>query len=713
MRSALSPAEGSGWPTAGDERGACTFPWVRAYGEVVSGEDRGWRVGELASATGVTVRALHHYDRLGLLVPARSASGHRVYSERDVQRLYRIAALRGLGLRLREIASLLDDDEGELGAILRRHLQRAERDLQRQRVLRDRLAAIVAALEESGAVSSAGLMAIMEAMSVTVDVVEIARILGVSRQRAVALTSGSEGFPAVVARHGSRPLWARDQVVEWAAAHPHRGPAWRRPSNDAPELRDIWRLLGHTHDDLDYDWIGEEHLLLALLDDHCPGAAPAVLASMGLNAATVRAQIVDRYGDPPGDDNGATLRPSAGYVLQRARLKAVELRDECVSSEHVLLALLEAPPDTPALALLSSADIDPRSLTERILAATDDAPSDADADTTAAAPVSMDVHAADIARILGVDRRQIVALATAADFPAARVTAGPHRVWSRAQIERWATVNADLCQPRGTNSPPPGMPGRELQPIVDIAIAEAKALHHTAVLVEHLLLALMHPQCPGCVRAVLEACGVSLHDARRSYIESMGDPFEPPVSDDVDLPPETHATLEHAALIAADLEDQPAGAEHLLLALMSHWPRFSAALAPVSVAAVHEQLMAHTNGMLPTSCPAPTDPRAPVSPKRVARQPLELLDSPAGRDPRRRKPWGSGVFEISGKPWTPANGQYFIDRDGYPVLTCDGRPIHTLYDEHGRAILDEDGSTVLTPVEIPAGARVPLHPDAS
>lgn len=563
------------------------------------------------------------------------------------------------------------------------------------------------------------LAAIMEAMSVTVDVVEIARILGVSRQRAAALTSGSEGFPAVVARLGSRPLWARDQVVAWAAAHPHRGPAWRRPltSCDGPEMRDIWRLLGQANDELRYDWIGEEHLLLALLDDQCPGVAPAVLESIGLSAAAVRDEIVYRHGEPRTARGGASLRPTTGYVLQRARLKAVGLRDECVSSEHVLLALLEAlleaPRDSPALALLSSADIDARSLAERVLEATDDAPIDAGADTGAPVAVCDEVHAADVARILGVGRGQVVELATAAGFPAARATDGGHRIWSRAQIERWATGNADLCQARSTNTPPPGMPGRELEPIVDIAMAEARALHHTAVTVEHLLLALIHPQSPGCTRVVLEACGVSLHDARGRYVESMGDPFEPPVSDDVDLPPETHATLEHAALIAADLEDQPAGAEHLLLALMSRWPRLSYALAPVSVAAVHGHLMAHTSGMLPASCPAPPHPCAPVSPERVARQPLQLLDSPAGRDPRRRGPWGSGVFEISGKPWTPANGQYFIDRDGYPVLTRDGRPIHTLYDEHGRAILDEDGDTVLTPVEIPAGARVPLHPDAS
>jgi DNA-binding transcriptional MerR regulator len=67
----------------------------------MAAEERRWRVGELAAAAGVTVRALHHYDGIGLLVPAeRTAPGHRLYGEGDVRRLYRIVALRDLGLGL-------------------------------------------------------------------------------------------------------------------------------------------------------------------------------------------------------------------------------------------------------------------------------------------------------------------------------------------------------------------------------------------------------------------------------------------------------------------------------------------------------------------------------------------------------------------------------------------------------------------------------------
>lgn len=64
----------------------------------------GWRVGRLAEATGVTVRTLHHYEDVGLLVPSgRSEAGHRVYGDADIRRLYRVMALRALGMKLAEI----------------------------------------------------------------------------------------------------------------------------------------------------------------------------------------------------------------------------------------------------------------------------------------------------------------------------------------------------------------------------------------------------------------------------------------------------------------------------------------------------------------------------------------------------------------------------------------------------------------------------------
>ncbi|MCU1641388.1 MAG: MerR family transcriptional regulator [Nocardia sp.] len=74
----------------------------------VRGTEPVWKVGELAAEAGLTVRALHHYDRIGLVCPAkRSGTGHRLYTEADVERLYQVLALRQLGLSLDQIAELL------------------------------------------------------------------------------------------------------------------------------------------------------------------------------------------------------------------------------------------------------------------------------------------------------------------------------------------------------------------------------------------------------------------------------------------------------------------------------------------------------------------------------------------------------------------------------------------------------------------------------
>jgi DNA-binding transcriptional MerR regulator len=105
-----------------------------------------YRIGELAQIAGVTVRALHHYDEIGLLVPSeRTHGGHRVYTAADVRRLYRLLFLRGLGLPLEEIGTLLETSDG-LAATVRRHLDRVEHQLGALEELRLRLARLLSAL---------------------------------------------------------------------------------------------------------------------------------------------------------------------------------------------------------------------------------------------------------------------------------------------------------------------------------------------------------------------------------------------------------------------------------------------------------------------------------------------------------------------------------------------------------------------------------------
>jgi DNA-binding transcriptional MerR regulator len=74
--------------------------------------NRGYKIGEFARLASVTVKTLHHYDRVGLLKPERVRSGARgpgarVYSVKDLERLEQISALKFLGISLKEIKYLL------------------------------------------------------------------------------------------------------------------------------------------------------------------------------------------------------------------------------------------------------------------------------------------------------------------------------------------------------------------------------------------------------------------------------------------------------------------------------------------------------------------------------------------------------------------------------------------------------------------------------
>jgi len=78
-------------------------------------------VGQVAGQLGVTVRTLHHYDQIGLLVPGeRTPAGYRLYTSDDITRLQNVVVYRRLGFPLAEIALLLDEPSVDVGEHLRR-----------------------------------------------------------------------------------------------------------------------------------------------------------------------------------------------------------------------------------------------------------------------------------------------------------------------------------------------------------------------------------------------------------------------------------------------------------------------------------------------------------------------------------------------------------------------------------------------------------------
>ena len=108
-----------------------------------------WSVGELARATGLSVRVLRHWDEIGLVSPPRTASGHRRYTPAEVAQLYRALALRQMGLRLDQVAALLAGQDPTPRATLRAHLERVEADLHARGALRDRLIEVLDALDHA------------------------------------------------------------------------------------------------------------------------------------------------------------------------------------------------------------------------------------------------------------------------------------------------------------------------------------------------------------------------------------------------------------------------------------------------------------------------------------------------------------------------------------------------------------------------------------
>ena len=109
------------------------------------------KVGELARRTGLTVRALHHYDSIGLLHPmGRSDRGYRLYSRDDVARLHSIQTLRRMGLSLGDVAQLLDGGTVTLPAILERQIGVLDQEISQAQALRARLGVMQSILAGGG-----------------------------------------------------------------------------------------------------------------------------------------------------------------------------------------------------------------------------------------------------------------------------------------------------------------------------------------------------------------------------------------------------------------------------------------------------------------------------------------------------------------------------------------------------------------------------------
>ncbi len=122
----LTLRQGSQWASQGKRRGIMLL-----------------QVGELAKRAGLTVRTLHHYESLGLLIPSgRTAAGYRLYNRDDIQRLHHIQALTRMGLSLAQVRECLESGSMTLPEVIDAQITQLNAQLARTAILRDRLVAL-------------------------------------------------------------------------------------------------------------------------------------------------------------------------------------------------------------------------------------------------------------------------------------------------------------------------------------------------------------------------------------------------------------------------------------------------------------------------------------------------------------------------------------------------------------------------------------------
>ena len=99
-----------------------------------------YRIKEVAELSGTTVRTLHHYHDIGLLVPDRiTEAGYRLYSESSLMTLRQILFLRELDFPLKQIRALLKQSDFDEVALYRKQRRLLQLKIQRLNGILDAL----------------------------------------------------------------------------------------------------------------------------------------------------------------------------------------------------------------------------------------------------------------------------------------------------------------------------------------------------------------------------------------------------------------------------------------------------------------------------------------------------------------------------------------------------------------------------------------------
>ena len=195
----------------------------------MTNHERTWRIGEVATATGLTVRALHHYDQIGLVVPSgRTSGGHRLYTSADLAALYQVTAMRQLGLSLEQVAALLAG-HADVGQVIDQQLEQVDRQIRTARRLRQQLLAARRAGGQAG---------FAEIIRLTGD---LAAYLSPDQISALTRRMGDLGVVAEHAVGVEMPRLYGEAMAEMRSGTPAADPAVRRIADRLDELAALIR----------------------------------------------------------------------------------------------------------------------------------------------------------------------------------------------------------------------------------------------------------------------------------------------------------------------------------------------------------------------------------------------------------------------------------------------------------------------------------------
>lgn len=320
------------------------------------------RIGEVSRRTGLTVRALHHYDRLGLLVPSeRSWGDHRLYTPADLQRLLAIQHLRALGLTLAEVGSALDDPGFDPNRVLDEHIDQLQEQLALQQELLRRLRTLRAGNE-------AGWPDLLEAISLTERLQHpdaTVRVRAVLDGEAVPLPAlldrlAAESDPAVqdmlawaVVRHGREAIAPLIELLvsRQAGVRLHAARALAKLGDSAA----VEPLLALLDDPVEQVRAAAVIALGRLADER---ALPALIGLLGTTQDTLAAAVTDAL-----IDFGVTAAQRLAAdppAAPPARAQAVEVLAQLagpLAREALLACAADPDPQVRLAAVFALADV--------------------------------------------------------------------------------------------------------------------------------------------------------------------------------------------------------------------------------------------------------------------------------------------------------------------------------------------------------------------